>query len=217
MRLLDLFCGAGGCSMGYHRAGFDVVGVDLNPQPHYPFEFYKADALTFPLGGFDVIHASPPCQVYSRASSESRARGTEYPDLVGEVRQRLQATGVPYVIENVSEAGLCPAVKLCGSMFGLDVMRHRFFESNLVLLSQECSHGMFKNRFFCLDGKRRHKVMSKIVGVYGSVQYKGDFENRCKAMGIDWMTNKELCQAIPPAYTEYIGKQLLSSLQTHRG
>ena len=190
--------------MGYHRAGFEVVGVDINPQKNYPFEFHQADALTYPLDGFDVIHASPPCQAYSRASSQYK----NYPDLVSKTREKLTRSNRTYVIENVVGAPLIKQYLLCGSMFKLEVMRHRFFESNVFLLTPQCNHGFWKNRYPTLDNKRRKKTHSKIVGVYGSTQYSGDFENRCMAMGIDWMVNEELTQAIPPAYTEWIGKQL---------
>src|SRR5688500_4187308 len=117
MRLLDLFCGAGGCSEGYHRAGFEVVGVDLKAQKNYPFEFIQADALDYPLDGFDVIHASPPCQAYSvlrRANPDA-----EYADLIEPTRAKLQASGLPWIIENVPGAPLAQSITLCGSMFGL--------------------------------------------------------------------------------------------------
>ena len=144
MRLLDLFCGAGGAAMGYHRAGFEVVGVDIKPQPHYPFEFHQADALTYPLDGFDVIHASPPCQ---RWSMYSRNLGTweSFPDLITPLRPLLRASGRPYVSENVEGAPLT-GIRLCGSAFGLPVLddrtylrRHRIFESNVDLWGAPCA------------------------------------------------------------------------------
>lgn len=120
-KLLDLFCGAGGAAMGYHRAGFEVTGIDINPQPHYPFKFIQADAMTYPLGGFDCYHASPPCQRYSiltRGLHQDRIEN--YPDLIAPIRDRLLHTGKPYVIENVEGARklLINPVKLCGTMFG---------------------------------------------------------------------------------------------------
>jgi DNA (cytosine-5)-methyltransferase 1 len=134
-RILDLFCGAGGASAGYARAGFDVVGVDLNPQPRYPFEFHQADALTFPLDGFDAIHASPPCQAYS-TMRRGLWKDREHPDLIAPIRDRLIGADVPYVIENVEGARrlLVNPVLLCGTMFGLgtkegnQLRRHRYFE-----------------------------------------------------------------------------------------
>jgi DNA (cytosine-5)-methyltransferase 1 len=136
-RLLDLFSGAGGAAVGYHRAGFEVVGVDLHPQPHYPFEFHQADAMTYPLDGFDAIHASPPCQAYSVANNiHGRA---DHPMLIPSVRERLLATGLPYVIENVPRGPLINPVTLCGLTFGLNVKRHRLFESNVFMLSPPCT------------------------------------------------------------------------------
>ena len=156
-RLLDLFCGAGGAAMGYHRAGFEVVGVDISPQPNYPFEFYQLDATalvqdvdnkcwhesqtktTLPgasyacLGNFDAIHASPPCQRYTTLVAQAGTFG-DYPDLVEPIREILKASGLPYVIENVPGAPI-EGVLLCGSMFGLKVIRHRVFESNVMLMA----------------------------------------------------------------------------------
>src|SRR5512146_881208 len=120
-RLLDLFCGAGGAAMGYHRACFEVVGVDINPQPHYPFEFHQADALTYPLDGFDVIHASPPCQDYTIASLYHRMNGKTYPDLIEPTRKHLMRSSSVWVMENVPGAPLINPIMLCGSMFGLEV------------------------------------------------------------------------------------------------
>lgn len=212
-RLLDLFCGAGGCSTGYHRAGFEVVGVDNRPQKRYPFEFYEADALTFPTEGFDVIHASPPCQRYSRCKYRSpnyRAQvKQDHPDLVDPVRFRLRAMGVPYVIENVPEANLVNPAMLCGTMFdGLRVYRHRHFECNgfTVEAPRACNHthrmGKSKGEYHTLD-------KAPFITCVGH-----NFQARSGriAMGIDWMTRRELSQAIPPAYTEWIGRQLIKQL-----
>jgi DNA (cytosine-5)-methyltransferase 1 len=220
-RLLDLFCGAGGAAVGYHRAGFDVVGVDNRPQPHYPFQFVKADALLFVEGlgahwggweleEFDAIHASPPCQAYSSLTGRW-ARQHLHPDLVAMTRELLQATGLPYVIENVEGAPLENPARLCGSWFGLDLHRHRLFETNWPLMSTPCSHHWQRPRFRSLD--KRQKGLAAVVGVHGHVNYAGERELREQAMGIDWMTPAELVEAIPPAYTELIGHQLMQMLE----
>ncbi len=210
-RLLDLFCGAGGAAMGYHRAGFDVVGVDINPQPHYPFEFHQGDAMTWPLDGFsqlefDAIHASPPCQAYSWSA---RRWDTPRADLVDATRELLQAAGVPWVIENVTGAPLHDPVMLCGRMFGLSLIRHRLFESSVWLWPS--------------PGHPRHvgligKGEAVTVAGHGGDNIKGNGGRKQKqaAMGIDWMTDEELNQAIPPAYTEWIGAQLLAALSVSR-
>ena len=135
-RLLDLFCGAGGAGMGYHRAGFDVVGVDLNPQPRYPFEFHQADALDYAREHgreFDAIHASPPCQAYSLASRQWRIRGRKYPVLIAKTRELLNAMAKPFVIENVPGAPLINPTVLYGTMFGLMTMRPRLFETSFAI------------------------------------------------------------------------------------
>jgi DNA (cytosine-5)-methyltransferase 1 len=211
--LLDLFCGAGGAAMGYHRAGFDVIGVDINPQPHYPFEFMCADVLDGLEGWGDLasaIHASPPCQAYSRLDRVNRKKN--YPDLIAPTRELLKLTRLPWVIENVPEAPLNDPVTLCGSMFELDVRRHRAFETSWGLSPHHwpCRHQMWAPRFRSLDA--RAKTLATVVGVHGHLNYPGEFALRQAAMGIDWMTNAELTQAIPPAYTEYIGQQLMLTL-----
>jgi len=218
-RLLDLFSGAGGAGMGYHRAGFDVFGVDVEPQPRYPFEFHRRDALealteTDFLASFDAIHASPVCKGYSTVGGTARRHhGAEHPDQVPIVRARLAALGKPYVIENVIGAPLHQPVQLCGSSFGLDLRRHRLFETNFGLNVPPCDHYWQKPRFRSLDSRKVLRgELASVVGVHGNTQYAGEFELRCKAMGIDWMTNAELTQAIPPAYTEYIGLQLLAHI-----
>ena len=201
MRLLDLFCGAGGAAMGYHRAGFEVVGVDIKPQPHYPFEFHQADAMTYPLDGFDVIHASPPCQAYTRCTPHRYK--SNYPDLIASVRNRLK--GRVYVIENVQEARkkLLNPIKLCGSMFGLPIQRHRYFEINPEIFSliHPCNH------------RENTVYISGSTGSSGSPKRK-DFtvQERRDAMDVPWMTDKEIDQAIPPAYTFWIGKQIINAL-----
>ena len=210
MRLLDLFCGAGGAAMGYHRAGFEVVGVDINPQRHYPFEFHQADALEFCREHgteFDVIHASPPCQAYSITGNLARSQGhnASKVDLIQPTRECLRASHLPYVIENVPGAPLVFPIMLCGSMFGLKVRRHRLFESNANMLARECDH----------------KTQGRPVGVYGSrnddIPCGGrtarTLEEAQLAMGIDWMPWSKLVLSIPPAYTEFIGKQLMEWLK----
>lgn len=207
-RLLDLFCGAGGCSVGYHRAGFDVVGVDVDPHPDYPYEFHQADALTFPLDGFDAIHASPPCQAHS--SLKARHRGIEHADHVATTRARLIATSLPYVIENVIGAPLINPIQLCGSSFGLGVRRHRLFESNVPLMSLPCAHGLQEPKFDVYEHGKWFK--SSVARVYGNGGGKGE-AHWANAMGIDWMTREDLAQAIPPAYTEHIGHYLMAAVQ----
>lgn len=228
-RLLDLFCGAGGCSVGYHRAGFDVVGVDIAPQKRYPYEFHQGDALEFVAEHgheFDVIHASPPCQAHSSMRTMYNAR--EHEDFIAPTRLLLQATGLPYVIENVIGAPLPSGILLCGTMFGLgyedaELRRHRLFESNVLMLAPPCRHGYRSSVVGVYGGHLRNR-RRRTIGVYGegvrdSVRKvdRGveDFgvEHGREAMGIDWMTLAELCQAIPPAYTEWLGQQLIGYLE----
>jgi len=215
-RLLDLFCGAGGASMGYHRAGFYVVGVDIKPQPHYPFPFYRADALEFPLEGFDAYHASPPCQAFSIASNVHRNRGKKYPDLLGITRQILESTCRPYVIENVPAAPMLEPIRLCGTMFFLGVFRHRLFETNFPA---------FQPFHIKHDGKIGDGEYYSVAGgagrwkSWGTVMRnvsKGTVKQWREAMGIDWMTRGELTQAIPPAYTEYVGRYMLRAVSDSR-
>lgn len=215
-KLLDLFCGAGGCSVGYHRAGFDVVGVDHVFQKNYPFEFHQADALEYVAEHgheFDSIHASPPCQRYTRIAQRNvRAVARKHPHMIPATVEALTATGRPWVVENVVEARpwMPNAVTLCGSSFGLDVRRHRLFESNLLVFGKPCDHAWQTPRFRSLDGRRSQ--LASVVGVHGHVNYRGEAEIRKAAMGIDWMTMAELSQAIPPAYTKYIGDILMLHL-----
>lgn len=199
--LLDLFCGAGGASVGYHRAGFDVVGVDINPQPNYPFEFYQSDALSFPTDGFDVIHASPPCQAYSTTKT---MHSNSHPDLIGQVRHLLR--GKIYIIENVPGAPLNSPIVLCGEMFGLRVIRHRLFEISLPVTAP-----IHRKHVGRTHGMRHGKYPENpwYFGVYGDGTDKGTTAQWKEAMEIDWMTRRELAQAIPPAYSEYIGQQLI--------
>jgi DNA (cytosine-5)-methyltransferase 1 len=202
--LLDLFCGAGGAAMGYYRAGFEVVGVDIKPQPHYPFEFHQADALEYCAAHgaeFDAIHASPPCQAYSMAGQQWRLGGKEYQDLIEPTRQLLKKIGKPYVIENVPGAPLINPTILNGALFNKNLRRTRHFETS------------FPVPFFLLPSEKPSKfIMGRKPAAHDPVVPVGHFSDVPRArrvMDIDWMTQSELAQAIPPAYTEFIGRQLL--------
>lgn len=207
-RLLDLFCGAGGAAAGYVAAGFDVVGVDIAPQPNFPWEFRQADAIDFLAAGgwlgFDAIHASPPCQRYSNMTKRW-ARNAWHPDLIAPIRDGLQTIGLPYVIENVAGAPLHDAVRLCGSSFGLGVRRHRLFEmTSPPMLVPPCQHSepaMQVNGHPGGSSRRDPKAR------FGTVA-----EWRV-AMGISWMSAPELAESIPPAFTEWIGAQLIEQVQ----
>ena len=204
-RLLDLFCGAGGAAMGYYRAGFDVVGVDIKPQPRYPFEFHQGDALEYCAAHgaeFDVIHASPPCQGYSAMRHLPWLKDRDYPLLIPVTRLALQATGKIWVIENVSRAPLNGA-ELCGAALGLSIVRHRRFESSHLLLFPPCpGHGTL------YPGSRNMGKRGMAAGVMGLAPG----QDAATVLGIDWMQGREMRQAIPPAYTEYIGRQLLTAI-----
>ena len=221
-RLLDLFCGAGGAAMGYSRAGFEVVGVDIKPQPHYPFEFHQADALRvlqlwrgadrrLLLGEFDAIHASPPCQAFTAYRRRPGHVGT-YPNLIPQTREALQRIGLPWIIENVVGAPLTASVTLCGSMFDppLDVRRHRLFETSWPIGEPTwgCRHGLWSARFPSATNRR---PMSRLTVQVGS--WNTPLAVQRRAMGIDWTTLEELSEAIPPAYTEWIGRQLIEALR----
>jgi len=208
-RLLDLFCGAGGAGMGYYRAGFEVVGVDIEPQPNYPFEFHQADAMTVPLDGFDVRHASPPCQA-SAALTKGTNKGREYPQLIPGIRERLADAGGITIIENVQGASVRRDATLCGEMFGLSVIRHRYFElSHPILVPPHPKH-----RGRVAGWRHGQRYDGPYFAVYGDGGGKGSLQDWQQAMGIDWMTDRlELAEAIPPAYTEWIGEQLLEYLE----
>lgn len=208
--LLDLFCGAGGAAMGYARAGFDVVGVDVRPCPRYPFAFVLADAFTFPLDGFDAIHASPPCQRHSKTRAILHGKGLECrgtDDGIERIRERLIAHGSPYVIENVPGAPLRDPILLCGTMFGLGVLRHRLFESNRLLRAPE--HPRHEGS---TNSHRGYSRGARYVTVGG---HNYNPEDGRRAMGIDWMRTRdgELNEAIPPAYTEWVGRQLMETIR----
>jgi DNA (cytosine-5)-methyltransferase 1 len=213
MKALDLFCKAGGASMGLHRAGFDVTGVDIEPQPHYPFEFVLADALEYVAQHghkYDLIVAGPPCQLYSVTAALSKGG---YPDLVGPTREALQATGKPYIIENVPGAPLENPLMLCGTMFPeLRVRRHRLFECRPAIWfpPAPCYHwGRCGNQNLLNDqGKRVAQSFENcdFLTITGNGYIASDGRI---AMDIPWMARKELSQAIPPAYTEWLGSQML--------
>jgi DNA (cytosine-5)-methyltransferase 1 len=204
VRVLDLFCKAGGASMGLHLAWphADITGVDIEPQPNYPFRFEQADAMAFPLGGYSFIWASPPCQAHTRLNG---INGNSYRDYIPALRERLHQSGIPYVIENVLGAPLQSPAILCGSMFGLRVWRHRLIEHSFPLSAPTCRHNEFPNP---IDVTGTGGPCSKRTTPGGGFHNKPkNLEEAQQAMGIDWMTRKELSQAIPPAYSRYIAEQ----------
>lgn len=215
--LLDLFCCAGGAGYGYHLAGFEVIGVDIEPQPRYPFTFIQADAFeylaTADISRYDAIHASPPCQRYTDMSNNNKKAKEKHPDLIASTRLALQATGKPYIIENVEGARdeMPDAIMLCGAMFPpLRVYRHRLFESNIFLFAP--SHLKHLVRAAKASRIPRNGEFWSPEGCFGQ---KDDAQ---RAMGIYWMKttgsrDTEIAQAIPPAYTKYLGTQILNFLQ----
>lgn len=257
IRLLDLFCGAGGAAMGYHRAfeaagiEHEIVGIDIVNQPRYPFTFIQGDAMEFPLEGFDAIHASPPCQGYSIMRNLPWNQDRDYPLLLLDVRQRLDSAGVPYVIENVGGArhGAKGLVKrglqehglkagfLCGQMFGLPLYRHRYFETNWFWMHPGhgkheriragsslagrardivFQHGDDGRGGATWSGRREQPAGLAVrngAGVHGNgIGHSAGWRRAAEGLGIDWMKREELTQAIPPAFTEYIGAQLIKVL-----
>uniref|UniRef100_A0A6M3LFT1 Putative methyltransferase n=1 Tax=viral metagenome TaxID=1070528 RepID=A0A6M3LFT1_9ZZZZ len=184
--------------MGYYLAGFRVVGIDIHPQPRYPFEFHQADAMTYPLAGFDVIHASPPCQRYSSMQHIHKNKH-KHPDLIDKTRKRLTNNSKPFIIENVVGAPLRPDLLLCGTMFNLRIAKHRIFESNVSIfnLLPPCNHIDLYDPY------------------HGGEMARGEREKLSKVIGIDWFTTRpEVREAIPPAYTEFIGKQIIKAIKT---
>ena len=210
--LADLFCCAGGAAMGYHRAGFDVVGFDIKPQPRYPFKFVQCDALEVDLSAFDAVHASPPCQGYSWAAK--RWTGVDRAYLIEPTRAMLKASGLPYVIENVPGAPLVNPARLCGEMFGLNVIRHRNFETNWMLMVPDHKPHRRPVTRKARDGSERVVQRSAYCTVagHGGESDSFRFEDWQAAMGMDWTSRDELTEAIPPAYTQFIGTQLLAIL-----
>lgn len=203
--------------MGYHRAGFEVIGVDINPRPNYPFEFVQGDAMDA-LGQpeeiaatYDAVHASPPCQHFTKYRNAVKDITDRYEDLLEPTREGLNATGLPYVIENVEGAPLVNPITLCGSMFDLDVRRHRLFEANWPLRDHiwPCRHKIWGARFKSSTGRKPNSRRTIDVGSWDE-----PLERQKQAMGVDWsLTVRELSQAVPPAYTEYIGRELLEVLR----
>jgi len=236
-RLLDLFCGAGGAAMGYHRAGFDVVGVDIRPQPNYPFEFHQDDALEVLREHhgitFDAIHASPPCQAYTVLRTSWNAG--DHVALIEPTRELLKATGLPYVIENVPQSPLDHPIRLCGASFwlgvdpddgdwqpktrrllgqrGRDLQRHRLFECSFPMLVQPCWHRRDVIGFYGDHARARRRSDAEQEANNQDFPDTDRLELASVAMGIDWMTWDELREAIPPAYTELIGHQLIQHVR----
>lgn len=196
LKAIDLFCGAGGAAMGLHRAGFDVVGVDIVPQPNYPFEFRLGNALDADLSGFDLAWASPPCQKHTLLK---HVTGKEYECFIERTREKLKAWGGTYIIENVVGAPLENSVMLCGAMFGLKTYRHRIFESNVRLSVP--AHPKHK----IPTSKAGHWKPGTLISVAGNC---APMAMAREAMGIDWTTRAELVEAIPPAFSEFLGRQI---------
>jgi DNA (cytosine-5)-methyltransferase 1 len=218
LRLLDAFCCAGGATKGYQQAGFHVTGVDINPQPNYcGDEFIQGDAVEFIArhgAEFDAIHASPPCQGYLNLTRQNKAMGrpVDHPNLIAPTRAALLAAGRPYVIENVQDARteLLDPVRICGTGLGLPLRRHRLFEASFPLDGVPCDHGRFTEPKYWTGWrpKGEHRL-STVVQVYGNA---GDKHEWPAAMGIEWASYDEIAEAIPPAYTEHVGRQLVNAL-----
>lgn len=219
-RMLDLYSCAGGAGMGYHRAGFDVVGIDIDPQPNYPFEFHQADArdyLAEHWREFDAIHASPPCQAHTALTKGNRQRDgwtDNHVDFIPETRRLLDATRLPYVLENVQGSGIRRDMTLCGEMFDLAVLRHRYFELGRWSGTAP-THRPHRGR---VAGMRHGEWFEgPYFAVYGNGGGKGTVAEWQQAMGIDWTADRrELAEAIPPAYTEHIGRQLIEHITMER-
>lgn len=207
MKLLDLYCCGGGAAKGYANAGFEVTGVDITPQPKYPYEFVLSDAIEYVKNNyhkFDAIHASPPCQKFTKAGKEHRKNGKVYDDFLELTRDTLKEIGIPYIIENVPDAPMENPIQLCGSMFGLKTYRHRLFESNINLVAPSHPTHIAKNTKMGRAPVEGEFI--QVVGHFSGVPFAQ------QAMGIDWLGQKELAQAIPPAYTEYLGYQLRAAM-----
>lgn len=217
-KAVDLFCKAGGATKGLQRAGFYVIGVDIEPQPNYcGDEFIQADALTFPLDGFDFVWASPPCQGYGQTRFVVTCAGREYPKLIADTRARLEASGAPWIIENVPGAPMSHPVMLCGTALGLRVRRHRLFDSNTFLFSPgACRHTPDELGVYAGKVTRLGSRAAPYTASTGRTHYRPQTGTRAEgraAMGIDWMGMGELCEAIPPAYSEFLGRQVIAYLE----
>lgn len=217
-RALDLFCCAGGAAMGLHRAGFDVVGVDIRPQPRYPFEFHQADALTFPTAGFDFIWASPPCQAHTHMSNRYVGKGglrDSRIDLIPHIREVLEKANVDFVIENVvgAKKALRQPFRLTGEMFDLGVHRPRLFEASFAVQTPASKPRQKRPIavYGAMDGRR---LWSRVDG--SELRAPRSIDEPAAAMGIDWMEWDELTQAIPPAYSEFIGREALRQINLAR-
>lgn len=205
-KALDLYCCAGGAGTGLHRAGYDVTGVDIVPQPDYPFAFLLGDALDADLTGYDLVWASPPCQAHSALKHRT---GKDYECFIARTRAKLKAWGGAYIIENVMGAPLENPVMLCGSAFGLNVRRHRIFESSIFLTGVECEHWRQPEPLDVsgTGGPRVNTV--RVDGKGGNSRKPRNLKEAQDAMGMDWTDRKHLSQAIPPAYAEYLARQTL--------
>lgn len=214
LRALDLFCGAGGAAMGLHRAGFEVLGLDWKDQPRYPFQFRVADALVYPTEGFDFIWASPICKGHSSLCFYGKNRGRTWPNQIPATRKKLQNSGALWCIENVERAPLETDSFLCGQMFGLPLIRHRLFETNFFWLRP--THRCARRGSTRLPYGSPNRVYTIAGHGYGASRSNRGLTWRkaegSRALGIDWMIREEMAQAIPPVYSEYIGRFAISAL-----
>ena len=209
-KLLDLYCGGGGASFGYELAGWDVVGVDIDPQPKYRGKFIQADAIEYLKAHyteFDAVHASPPCQHYSKAAMQFRIAGKKYVDMIEITRNELIKTGLPYIIENVPDAPLLEPILLCGAMFGIRTYRHRLFENNIELKQPKHPKHIAPNAK--MGRKPMPNEYLQYMGHFSGVKIVQEFT------GLHWLGQKELAQSLPPQYTRWVGKQLLKALPEH--
>jgi len=216
-KILDLFCGAGGCSMGYKLAGLEPSGVDINEQTQYPFHFVRGNALELVCemsSRFDAIHASPPCQCFTKYRNCRKDISSRYEDLITATRECLVASGKPWIMENVVGSPLLAPVTLCGSMFGLDVRRHRLFESSFPIRAKKCDHSVWQpNRF--PGGRSRERGHARVLcrGTIEVGRWNIPLSIQQAGMGINWITDlRMLSEAIPPAFTKYIGEELIAFL-----
>ena len=208
MKLLDLYCCEGGAGYGFQQAGFHVTGVDLEDQPRHNGSFIKSDAIEYLLDNFmdyDFIHASPPCQKYSKSSMQFRILGKSYPDLISATRKALISTGKPYSIENVPGSPLINPIVLCGTMFGIPTYRHRLFETNWIL--NQPIHPLHLAKNAKMGRKIKEGEFIQYVGHFSGVKLVQDFT------GCHWMSQYGLAQSIPPQYTKYIGQQFLKTIK----